>query len=431
MIKEVEDFLKEYNIKNKTVILGFSSGPDSCALALVLNKLKEKYNLNIVLAYFNHNWRKEAKEEEEFTKDFAKKFNLSSYIKEASKKEKQTEENARKLRYDFFESCAKEYKTDIVFLAHNKNDNVETLIYRIIKGTSIKGLTSISKKRDIYCRPLLEIEKKEILDFLKCQNQEYRIDSSNDDVKYKRNLIRHKILPFFDEINSNYLNSINNLIKTSINSRKIIDKLINEVEKNVIKDNKIQKEKYKKLEIEVRLEIINNFLGDYLKYRNYKNIVKFDNFILKNNNSKTSINSKLFLVVKNDEIFIQEKKEKKNTELKINQEGEYVFENVVLKIEKKDNYPDIFPLDNEKYRYLNLKFPIFVRHRKQGDIFSPIGLKGSMKLKKYLINQKIDQQKKDELILICDKNEVICILDDKISEKYKVKNGSCYKLSWG
>lgn len=431
MIKEVEDFLKEYNIKNKTVILGFSSGPDSCALALVLNKLKEKYNLNIVLAYFNHNWRKEAKEEEEFTKDFAKKFNFSFYIKEASKKEKQTEENARKLRYDFFESCAKEYKTDIVFLAHNKNDNVETLIYRIIKGTSIKGLTSISKKRDIYCRPLLEIEKKEILDFLKCQNQEYQIDSSNDDVKYKRNLIRHKILPFFDEINSNYLNSINNLIKTSINSRKIIDKLINEVEKNIIKDNKISKEKYKKLEIEVRLEIINNFLGDYLKYRNYKNIVKFDNFILKNNNSKTSINSKLFLVLKNDEIFIQEKKEKKNTELKINQEGEYVFENVVLKIEKKDNYPDIFPLDNEKYRYLNLKFPIFVRHRKQGDIFSPIGLKGSMKLKKYLINQKIDQQKKDELILICDKNEVICILDDKISEKYKVKNGSCYKLSWG
>ena len=431
MIKEVEDFLKEYNIKNKTVILGFSSGPDSCALALALNKLKEKYNLNIVLAYFNHNWRKEAKEEEEFTKDFAKKFNLSSYIKEASKKEKQTEENARKLRYDFFENCAKEYKTDIVFLAHNKNDNVETLIYRIIKGTSIKGLTSISKKRDIYCRPLLEIEKKEILDFLKCQNQEYQIDSSNDDVKYKRNLIRHKILPFFDEINSNYLNSINNLIKTSINSRKIIDKLINEVEKNVIKDNKIQKEKYKKLEIEVRLEIINNFLGDYLKYRNYKNIVKFDNFILKNNNSKTSINSKLFLVVKNDEIFIQEKKEKKNTELKINQEGEYVFENVVLKIEKKDNYPDIFPSDDEKYRYLNLNFPIFVRHRKQGDIFSPIGLKGSMKLKKYLINQKIDQQKKDELILICDKNEVICILDDKISEKYKVKNGSCYKLSWG
>ena len=127
----------------------------------------------------------------------------------------------------------------------------------------------------------------------------------------------------------------------------------------------------------------------------------------------------------------KKKRKKKNTELKINQEGEYVFENVVLKIEKEDSYPDIFPSDDEKYRYLNLNFPIFVRHRKQGDIFSPIGLKGSMKLKKYLINQKIDQQKKDELILICDKNEVICILDDKISEKYKVKNGSCYKLSWG
>ena len=167
MIKTVENFIINEKIQNKTVVLGFSTGPDSCALALILNKLKEKYSLNIVLAYFNHGWREEAKEEEIFTKEFALQHNFNYEIKQAPKNSKKNEETARNLRYSFFEKVAKKYKTNVVFLAHNKNDNIETLIYRIIKGTSIKGLNSIPQKREIYYRPLLEIEKKEILTFLK------------------------------------------------------------------------------------------------------------------------------------------------------------------------------------------------------------------------------------------------------------------------
>ncbi len=309
MLKTAEKFLEKYNIKDKTIIIGFSAGPDSCALALLLNKLKEKYNLKIILAYFNHNWRKEAIKEEEFTKNFAQKFNNLFYIKKAGENVKKNEETARILRYEFFEQCALEFDSEFVFLAHNKNDNIETLIYRIIKGTSLKGLCAIPEKRGVFYRPLLEIEKKEILEFLKENKQNFMIDSSNNDIKYRRNLIRCKILPIFEKINPNYVNNINNLIKNSINARKIVDSKITETQKEIIKDKIINKSRFVSLGIEFRLEILNNFLGEYLKYRDYKNLKKFDDFILKNNElnkgSKTSINSNLFLCIKKDKIFIE------------------------------------------------------------------------------------------------------------------------------
>lgn len=306
MLNTVENFLNKYNIKNATIALGFSSGPDSCALALILNELKEKYNLKLILCYFNHNWRDEALEEEIFTENFAKKLNINFLIGKAPKDAKKSEEIARELRYDFFNEISKKYNSEYIFLAHNKNDNIETLIYRIIKGTSIKGLCSIPEKREIFYRPFLSITKDEILNFLKQNNQNFMIDSSNEDTKYKRNLIRKKILPLFKEISPNYLNNIENLIKNSINSREIIEEKIEEIKKEIFNNNKIYYEKYVNLDVKYRLEILNDFIGNYLKYRNRKNLIMYDDFILNNKHSKTSLNSDYFLRTRYKMIFIEE-----------------------------------------------------------------------------------------------------------------------------
>ena len=272
MLEIVKNFLIENNINNTTVQVGFSGGPDSVCLSLILAELKEEFNLDIVLAYFNHGWRKEAKEEELFTIDFAKKYN-----------------------------------SRIVFLAHNKNDNIETLIYRIIKGTSIAGLCSIPKIRDIYYRPLLDVTKQEILDFLEKKKQDYKIDSSNLNQKYKRNLIRNKILPTFEEINPKYIDSINNLILNSIQAQKIIKCQTEKIKSEIFKDDKIFYEKYTKLDIELRLEILNDFIGGYLKYRNRKNLLMYDDFIMNNKHSKTSLNGDYYLRTRWKMIFIEKR----------------------------------------------------------------------------------------------------------------------------
>ena len=301
----VSDFLKKYEIKDATIVVGFSTGPDSCALACLLNELKQEFNLKIVLAYFNHGWRKEAQDEEKFCAQFAKEKNIDYEIGKINPNAPKTEENARIERYEYFNQISKKYNSSYVFLAHNKNDNVETLIYRIIKGTSIKGLTSIPEKRDIFYRPLLLVEKSEILSYLEKINQKYMIDSSNDDTKYKRNLIRKEILPLFNKINPKYVNSINNLILGAIEQRKIIEKEIKRIEEEIFVGDKIDYYKYIELDFEIRLEILNNFIGKYLKYRDRKNLIKYDDFILNNLHSKTSLNKELFLRTRWKKIFIE------------------------------------------------------------------------------------------------------------------------------
>ena len=428
MIKTVENFLKAHNLKNKNVVIAYSAGPDSCALALIIDKLKKKFNLKITLAYFNHGWRElEAKAEEVFTKEFANNLGCDYIIGRAPKNLKKSEETARIARYDFLEKTAKKLKTDIVLLAHNKDDNIETLIYRIIKGTSTSGLTSIPAVRDIYYRPLLSVKKSEILEFLKKNKQKFMIDSSNTDEKYKRNLIRNKILPYFKEINPNYSDAIENLIINAVSTRKIVDNFISKIEKKIIKNGKINHLGFIKLDEEVRLEILNNFLYDKLKYRTRLNLIKIDNFITENRSSKTSLNKDEFLVIKNNEIFIQKIAKKNNSVVIAQKEGVFEFEDKKILI-KKVLKPDKFPQDKESTCYLNFDFPVTIRHRQAGDRFSPYGLKGSMKLKDYLINEKIEQEKKDDLILLCKDKEICWIAGKKISENYKAKNKYCYEI---
>lgn len=304
MILEVEKFLNKYQIQNKKAIVGFSAGPDSVTLAFILSKLAKKYNLEIILAYFNHNWRPdEAKLEQDFTLEFADKINAQYYFETAPSDCDKNEETARELRYQFFENAMKKFDCDIVFLAHNKNDNIETLVYRLVKGTGIRGLCSIPEKRDNYYRPLLNITKEEILKFIKENNLEYKIDSSNEDVKYKRNLIRKEILPIFDKINPNYLNNIENLILNAQMTRQIVDNELDKTKKELLEDSEINREKYLSKSKALRYEFLNNFLGDKLKYRNYKNIKKIDDFILENKSSQISLNRELFLKVKKNKIF--------------------------------------------------------------------------------------------------------------------------------
>lgn len=307
MLSRVENFLEKYNIENKKVIVGFSAGPDSSAMAFLLSKVAFKYNLELVLAYFNHNWReKESLEEQKFSQTFAKKIGAKFYSETAPADSLKTEEVARELRYAFFERVMKKFETDVTFLAHNKNDNVETLIYRVIKGTGVSGLCSIPEKRDNYYRPFLKISKEEILNYIKENNLEYKIDSSNEDTKYKRNLIRKEILPLFEKINPSYLNNIENLINNSIATRKIVEVELEKFKIEVMLDDGFNREVYLSKEKPLRYEFLNYFIGDNLKCRNFKNIKKIDDFILKNKSSQISINRNLFLKIKKNKIFYVE-----------------------------------------------------------------------------------------------------------------------------
>ncbi len=227
--------LKKYLKDGDCVVAGISGGPDSIFLLYLLEKLQIK----IIAAHINHQLRKEADEDEKFVSKLCHEAKcarahfllkktackshslptqntssqstifapLTADISALSKKSHQgLEETGRKVRYDFFKKLAKKYQAKFIITAHHSDDNLETIILNFARGASLQGLSGMQEaenntKAPSLLRPLLTISKKQILDFLKFKKLKFRIDKSNNSLVYKRNFIRHKIIPLLKEIN--------------------------------------------------------------------------------------------------------------------------------------------------------------------------------------------------------------------------------------
>ena len=212
--KEVENYIS----KGDKVIIAFSGGCDSIFLLEMFLKIKEEYSLKIELAYLNHNLRTDSKEEEHFVKKIAKEKALFLHKKSlnisviAKDKRKSIEEIAREERYNFFEEISK--NVEKVALAHHIDDNIETFLFRLIRGTSLKGLKSIPSLREKFIRPLLKhFYKEEILNYLEENKIEYFKDYTNSLNIYTRNKIRNELIPLLEQYNPKIKRNLRDLIE--------------------------------------------------------------------------------------------------------------------------------------------------------------------------------------------------------------------------
>lgn len=197
-ISNIFSSYKEIFNKNKIFILALSGGPDSVFLGEKL--LKYFSAKNIIVAHFNHNIRKDSKNDEAFCKQWAKE--KGCVFESAEWKEPiDSEEKARNARYTFLEKIRKKYNAAGIFVGTHSDDNVETILFQFLRGSGAKGLSGIKKreeKRKIF-RPLLGLSKKEIVDFLKEKNIPYCLDSTNIESKYSRNFLRNKVIPLLNK----------------------------------------------------------------------------------------------------------------------------------------------------------------------------------------------------------------------------------------
>jgi len=187
----------------KKVIVAVSGGPDSMCLLHNLLKLQKKLNLVLIVAHVNYKLRgKDSDADQKLVENFAKQHNLACKVKEVkgfSLSDSNLEAKLRKIRYDFFEEARKKYKADKVVLAHTLNDQVETVLMRILRGAGLRGLRGMLKERGKIVRPLLDFNRQEILDYCKENKVEFHVDRSNYDKKFFRNQVRHQILPFLEK----------------------------------------------------------------------------------------------------------------------------------------------------------------------------------------------------------------------------------------
>ena len=252
--EKVLNTINKYNMiqSGDGIVIGVSGGPDSMTLLNILNNLKEKLNIKLYVAHINHSIRKEADEETEYVKDFCKKIDVEFFdkkvkVEEIAKELKiGTEEAGRNIRYEFFEEVAHKVGANKIATAHNLNDNAETVLMNIMRGTSVSGLKGIDKVRDgKYIRPIIECSRAEIEDYCKEKNLNPRYDKSNNENIYTRNKIRNLLIPFLQkEFNPNIVEGINRLSQIAIEEEQFI--------------NKVVEKEYEKLQIAVDNNIILN-----------------------------------------------------------------------------------------------------------------------------------------------------------------------------
>ncbi|MBE5821555.1 MAG: tRNA lysidine(34) synthetase TilS [Clostridiales bacterium] len=223
MLKEkVLNTINKYNMitkEDKNILIAVSGGFDSTCLLYLLNELKTELNINLYVAHINHGLRENAILDEEFVKKTCCKLDIPFFvdkpnINEIAKIEKMSIEMAgRKARYEFFDKIAKENNCTKIALAHNANDNVETILLNLFRGSGLNGLKGIKKVRDNkYIRPLIEITRKEIDEWLKENNITARLDESNNESEYTRNKVRNELLPYIQKnFNENVIANINRM----------------------------------------------------------------------------------------------------------------------------------------------------------------------------------------------------------------------------
>jgi len=211
LIKKIQENIFRYELfeREAKIVIGVSGGPDSVCLLGALCKLKEKYDLQIIVAHVNYGLRgKDSDLDEKLTRSLAEKYSLPIEILKVRKAEK-SEEKLRKIRYDFFEAVCKKHKSDRIAVGHNLNDQAETVLMRILRGTGLRGLGAIRfatrrgptarPKRNadgpLLIRPLLNVSRKEIIAYLRKNKIPYRTDKSNLSADFTRNKIRNILLP--------------------------------------------------------------------------------------------------------------------------------------------------------------------------------------------------------------------------------------------
>ena len=399
MKKKVEELKKSGLIKkNEKILIAFSGGPDSVFLYNLLFFLREYYLIEISLIYVNHNLRKDVKNDLNFVEEFSKENNVPLYIKSvdvrkyAAENKKSIELAARELRYEAIEKVLQNLNYNKIATGHNLDDNIETFIFRLLRGTSLKGLKGIPSERKNIIRPILQFEKKEILNYLQENKKSYIIDYTNSENDYTRNYIRNEIFPMFVNINPTFRNKVNGLIQ-EINNKESL--------KTYISEEKNTKEKFvqylEKYDVELSRKKIDQIYETLYNENGDMNMNGSKEFYLGNGKILRKKYDKL-------EVIMEEKKEvdEERVEIKQNIPIKWYDYNIIL----TDNILNTKSMEDFKEGNVTfLKFTekcedenykIFVRKRIEGDAILLNNL-GHRKLKKILIDQKIPKWERDKI----------------------------------
>lgn len=418
MRNKIIDFVKQNHLisQNDTVLIAFSGGADSVFLSEFLLSIQDEFKLTLKIAHVEHGIRgKDSLEDCKFAKEYADKHNIEFFERHidalnGSKKSKLgVEEYSRKKRYEFFNSI----ECDKIATAHNLTDNVETMLFRIARGTSLHGLCSIPVKRDKIIRPLLCISGEEIRNYLDENSIVYCIDSTNEDIVYSRNYIRNVIIPEFRNINSGFLHNAAKLIVNINETEEIIDDYISSIYNTVMIGNKLLIAGLKEQTDGVIKRIIIKYFKDNgieLDSKHLYDILKlFDKY------GKIQIKGNIFAFSDTEFLRCGEFNESDFNIISV--------EKRIISVNSEKDFLNNCELLNKKFDFYcdcdKIVGNIYVRERKEGDFIAPSNRNCTKSLKKLFNEYHIPVEKRNSVPIICDDNGVIGVYGYCADERVK------------
>lgn len=416
----------------KRTLLAVSGGADSVVMCDLFSKAGYKF----AIAHCNFQLRgEEANGDEQFVKELGSRYGVEVYTIRFDTNQ-YAEENklsiqlaARQLRYNWFEQLRKEHKLKLVATAHHLNDNIETIIYNLAKGTGIHGLRGIPHRQGHIIRPLLFASREEIEAYVKENNLSYREDSSNASDKYTRNKIRHNIIPLLKEINPSLEKTLGDKIE-----------LLNEVEELYEKRlRKVSRQLFLPRGGDVYIPLLklkktahaSTILYEYLKGFGFTPAQVEDMLSVIDEAPGKQFVTEQARVIKDRRFFILTKLPEENTTVKQITENdlEVVFGNSKIQITNSigTNVPNIESRMSQSshVEYIErsqLEFPLLLRKWKAGDYFYPIGMgMKKKKVKKFLTDLKLPLNEKENVWVLESNQRIVWVVGYRLDERFKVE----------
>jgi tRNA(Ile)-lysidine synthase len=427
MSDEFLNYIKKNGLftKENKILLAVSGGIDSMVMAHLFLKL----GINSGIAHCNFCLRNiESDLDEELVKNFAGEHNIPFYSTRFNTKEYAVSKGisiqmaARELRYNWFGKIRQENNYDFVAVAHNLNDNIETLLINLTRGTGLTGLTGMKPASDKIIRPLLFASRKKIEEYGNLYQIRFREDGSNAETRYTRNKIRHNVIPVLKEINPSVEETLNETIERLAGIDEFVSDYIDGIrtQLSVIKDDTIVFNVDMLMNLRNGKAIIFELFAPY-GVTGTKSAGLYS--LLTGQTGKQIFTRTHRIIRDRNELIVSLLRNEQQDYYEINTIEDLIRVPGILSAEIIDKKTINEIPDNQNIVCLdvgNINFPLLIRHWKKGDNFFPLGMSHKKKLSDYFVDNKLSRIEKEKILILETNGKIAWLIGERIDERFKV-----------
>lgn len=429
MQQKVESYIRKHQLltHDKPVIVGVSGGTDSVVLLHVLISL----GYDCIIAHCNFHLRMEESDRDaEFVRNLAIEYKNPIYcidfetIKYAENHKTSIEMAARELRYNWFEELRVKFDAQAVAVAHHADDDIETLLLNLVRGTGIRGMKGISNRNKNVVRPLLFLTREQIESYLILHNLDHVEDSTNDSIDYKRNKIRNEILPILEEINPSIRETLYKTLQYFEGSLAVYQQAIDQIQKSIVHKS----DDIIKLDIDAILQQadVPTIMYELLyQYGFTPATIEQITALLNGESGKVFYSEDYRLVKDRKHLIISAKGINKQDEIFISRdetEIDFPIRMTIKKVRNDENFKVSKEVKKVHFDAGKLTFPLIIRHWKEGDSFVPFGMKNHKKLSDFFIDNKLNLLEKEQTLILQSGDEIVWIIGLRTDDRFKVTN---------